>query len=153
MHRIDAFYGKAASLGDVEDGMQHALPLQVQSHSGLRAGLRRFPTQTDVAFYRAKQEHALPGWARKLVAEQRGPTPVLLIDLAVNAHAGIRFTSGQLAASNLLSILRRTNRDLDRPALAAKLWELARNPECMINPARRASFARKWARRLERSAS
>lgn len=105
--------------------------------------MSHFPTKTDVAFYRAKQEHTLPGWARKLVAEDRGPTPAFMIDHVVNIHGGMRLKSGELAAMNLTQIMRRPIRDLDHRGLIVWLREIAW-------PARRAAFARKWARRLER---
>lgn len=114
--------------------------------------MSHFPTKTDVAFYRAKQEHTLPGWARKLAAEECGPTPAFMIDHVVNIHGGMKLRSGEMAAMNLTSIVRRWARDLDRRQLITKLWELAWRPECAINPARRSSLARKWARRLERGA-
>jgi hypothetical protein len=65
----------------------------------------------------------------------------------VEAHAGAtRHTPGEVAAYNLLSILRSyRRRKLD---LASELNKLAANPECVINPEKRAAFARKWARRL-----
>lgn len=113
---------------------------------------RCFPSKVDVAFYRAKQEYTLPGWARKLVAEERGPTPAFMIDHVVNIHGGIKLRSGECVAHNLCLIVRRWSRRFDRRELIAELQELARHPQCAISPARRSSFARKWARRLERGA-
>lgn len=101
---------------------------------------------------RAKQDHTLPGWARKLVAEERGPTPAFMIDHVVNIHAGVKFRAGEMAAMNMTHFVRRWARDMNRRELISALWELAWRPGCAISPARRSSFARKWARRLERGA-
>lgn len=70
-----------------------------------------------------------------------------MIEHVVNAHGGVRPTSGELAALNLLAILRirrRLGKDFGLRALAA-------HPECLIDPKKRAAFARKWADRIERN--
>jgi len=105
----------------------------------------RFPTKADVAFYRAKQLHGMPAWVRK-IEEPGGPSPALLIDVAINAHAGRHPTPGELAARNLLMLVRSWNsRGLD---LEQALRAIAQHPETEINPGRRAGFARKWAAKL-----
>lgn len=105
----------------------------------------RFPSATDLEFYRHQQP--LPLWARSLgkpVVAAIGPT----IDDVVNAHGGIRFfTNGETAALNLLSIVqsyRRRQKDLAR-----ELNRIAEEPGCLIDPKKRAAFARKWAARLD----
>jgi hypothetical protein len=112
-----------------------------------------FPTETDLRFYESKR---VPQWAAPLI-KARGKrlpgaeTPLALIDDVVNAHAGERITSGECAAHNLLSLARSyRRRGLD---LEQRLSELAREPGCLINPEKRASFARKWARRMQGAAS
>lgn len=68
------------------------------------------------------------------------------IDCVVNAHAGERPTAGELAAHNLLVIVRSyAKRKKD---LTAELQRIAAAPGCPINPEKRVAFARKWARRL-----
>jgi hypothetical protein len=107
-----------------------------------------FPTETDLRFYEAKH---VPRWAAPLIkARAKRPGAELLpalIDDVVNAHGGERMTSGECAVHNLLGIVRSyRRRGLD---LEQRLSELAREPGCLINPEKRASFARKWARRMQ----
>lgn len=110
------------------------------------AGL--FPTFADVLFYREQQ--TLPEWAQKLCAPRSYP-----IDLVINAHAGVELSSGELAALDLLAIARevrarcRTELSLSRLFVA----QIKHKPPYEGNPERRAAFARKWARRLERGAA
>lgn len=108
----------------------------------------RFPTLTDVEFYRSRQEP--PAWVVRLMQDPKhkwAKAEVSLIDLVVDSHAGVRSTAGEIAASNLLAILRSyRRRGVD---LRKSLLKIARMPECAINPEKRAAFARKWAARLE----
>lgn len=109
-----------------------------------------FPTLTDVEFYRSHQE--LPAWAARMTRDPKhkwAKSDVALIDLVVASHAGIRPTSGELAASSLLSILRSYRRRGGH--LEGYLAEIRQNPGCAINPEKRAAFARKWACRIMRS--
>jgi hypothetical protein len=108
--------------------------------------MARFPTQTDLAFYRSKLE--MPGWARALNTKPQvgQPSPIVMIDLVVNAHAGVRPTSGEIAVSNLLGILKSRRRRGEN--LVQGLRELSKEPGCLIHPEKRAAFARKWASRL-----
>jgi hypothetical protein len=100
-----------------------------------------FPSSTDLAFYQCKQR--LPRWAQPLLKRSETAS----IDLCVNAHAGIRSSAGEMAAHNLLAILRSMQRR--RAAnLAAELYKIADAPGCAIDPAKRAALARKWADRL-----
>jgi len=108
-----------------------------------------FPSRTDLAFYQCKQR--LPRWAQPLL-EDRERFATSPIDLCVNAHAGTRLSAGECAAHNLLAIVRSRieirsmqRRKLD---LVAELNKIAAAPGCMIDPAKRAAFARKWADRL-----
>lgn len=103
-----------------------------------------FPTRTDLEFFQSRQR--LPGWIGRIVTKSQLPPPHALIDDVVNAHAGVRVTSGEVAVHNLLSIIRSYRR---RGAdVVQELRRLAEYPECAINPEKRAAFARKWARRL-----
>ncbi len=99
--------------------------------------MSHFPCRADLDFFNTKR---MPHWA-KLLATFPGA-----IDTCVNAHAGLRVTSGQCAAHNLLVIIRgmgRRGKDIGQ-ALA----HIAEYPECAISPEKRAAFALKWARRL-----
>ena len=116
-----------------------------------------FPIQIDLEFHLSKQ--ALPVWAQKVQAAQdakakRAPWSAdcaSTIDIIVNAHAGVRHSSGEMAAHNLLAIVRGyRRRGID---LENKLRFLAGHPECLIDPKKRAAFARKWATRIARGAS
>jgi hypothetical protein len=100
-----------------------------------------FTTKTDLAFYQSKR---LPVWAQNL--ERRELTAPALIDCVVNSHADVRVTAGELVACNLLSIVRSYRRR--RLNLAHELRKIAANPGCVINPEKRAAFARRWLRRL-----
>lgn len=114
---------------------------------------RNFPAQADVDFYRAMQK--VPGWILTLTAEREKKQNVLgwerhaLIDIVVNAHSGQRPTSGECAAHNLLAIVRSWRRRGED--IRVSLLEVSQAPGCMINPEKRAAFARKWARRMQRS--
>jgi len=101
----------------------------IKGHSG-------FPCSTDLAFYQARR---LPAWARDI----KGTAPG--VDAVVNAHAGVRVTSAEGAAHNLLCLLASAIR---RGNLDATLLVLAKFPQCAISPEKRAAFARKWALRL-----
>lgn len=119
-----------------------------------------FPCEADLNLYTAKR---LPGWAQSMRAEKAQKTPASwqradLIDLAVNAHAGVRVTSGECAAQNTLALVNR-HMLAKAPALAIadRFEQIARDTEALVrsNPARkglgdlrRASFARKWAKKL-----
>lgn len=116
-----------------------------------------FPIQIDLEFHLSKQ--VLPVWAQKVQAAQdakvkRAPwnaDAASTIDIIVNAHAGVRSSKGEMAAHNLLAIVRgyrRRGGDLE-----GKLRFLAAHPECLVDPKRRAGFARKWAARLARGVS
>lgn len=99
---------------------------------------RKFPCSADLVFYQSKRT---PAWAARIKAPATAS-----IDWCVDAHAGIRVTSGECAANNLLAILsgyRKRGKNLEQELLA-----LAQHPECAINPEKRAAFARKWAKRI-----
>jgi hypothetical protein len=106
-----------------------------------------FPTRTDLEFFQSKH---LQNWTTRIATKSPSPlfTPVqhAIIDDVVNAHAGIRPTSGECAAHNLLVLVRSHLRR--RANLVEELQKLAVQPGCAINPEKRAAFARKWARRL-----
>jgi len=109
-----------------------------------------FPTETDLRFHESLHR---PAWASLLIdARNKRKWPPAaelptLIESVVNAHAGIRLSSGECAAHNLLAIVRSyRRRGLD---LESELKKIAVRPECAIRPERRASFARKWARRMQ----
>lgn len=108
-----------------------------------------FPTETDLRFFESKR---VPRWAAPLIkARAKRPGAEYrhaLIDDVVNAHGGVRTTSGECAVHNLLFIVRSWQRrgiDLER-ALVGVIAE----PGCLINPEKRAAFARKWVRRMQR---
>lgn len=105
---------------------------------------RRFPGLVDLSFYRHKQP--LPAWAAGLEDRPTYYDPPSEIDVVVNAHAGVKHTSGEMAVHNLLAILRSKRRRGEHLDLA--LARIADNPECLINPEKRAAFARKWLERL-----
>lgn len=112
-------------------------------------GLVAFPTETDLRFYESKR---VPQWAAPLVrarAKRYGAEELpALIDDVVNAHGGERMTSGQCAVHDLLTIVRSYRRR--GLGLEQRLGQLAQEPGCLINPEKRAAFARKWARRMQR---
>ncbi len=100
----------------------------------------KFPCAADLAFYESKRT---PRWALPLVKPSALGSS---IDSCVNAHGGFRYTSGELAAHNLLAIVRgKIRRDED---IRKFLVMMSHFPECAINPQKRAAFARKWANRL-----
>ncbi len=106
-----------------------------------------FPCRADLEFYQAKQR--LPGWASKL-SQPKALSHWLehdRIDSVVNAHGGVRLTPGEMATGNLLAIIR-SMRNRGR-VLVTELYALSREPGCPIAPEKRASLARKWARRLQ----
>jgi hypothetical protein len=107
-----------------------------------------FPTETDLRFYEAKH---VPRWAAPLIkARAKRPGAELLpalIDDVVNAHAGERLTSGECAVHNLLTIVRSWRRRGED--IRISLLEVSQAPGCLINPEKRAAFARKWARRMQ----
>lgn len=100
-----------------------------------------FPCKSDLEFYQSKRT---PAWAKRI---EKPPASIsTAIDTCVNAHAGFRYTKGELAAHNLLTLIRgavRRNQDLRQCLLV-----IANHPECLLDPHKRASFARKWARRV-----
>lgn len=100
-----------------------------------------FPCHSDLAFFNSKRT---PRWAHRFAPNRDLGVPQ--IDLVINAHAGLRPTSGEVAAHNLLAILR----SMERRGLniGHELARIAQYPECAIHPEKRAAFARKWARRL-----
>lgn len=73
--------------------------------------------------------------------------PVKLVDACVNANAGISVTRGELAAHNLMILIRRS-REGGRYELIGRLRDIANEPGTMISPKRRAGFALRWYRRL-----
>ena len=95
-----------------------------------------FPTKTDLAFY---QDQMTPGWGRRFRSAGS------LIDQCVNDHAQVRWTHGELAAFNLMQLVRGAVRLGKNPL--EYLEQLAHNPACSTSPRRRAAFARKWVRR------
>jgi hypothetical protein len=106
-----------------------------------------FPREVDLQFFRSKQ--ALPAWARPFAMRDKRSLGHALIDDVVNAHACWRPTAGEVAASNLLSIVRSwRNRGAD---LVQELEAVAVHPQCAISPEKRAAFARRWAKRLAAS--
>jgi hypothetical protein len=112
--------------------------------------MSNFPTEADVAFFEAKRA---PTWVLVMrQAKTKQPSwsgrkrPIDLIDSCVNAHAGIRMTSSQCAAHNLMAIVKGWQRR--KEDLVAALELTARHPQCAISPAKRAALALKWAKRL-----
>lgn len=101
----------------------------------------RFPNSADFAFYQSRQR--APQWAEQWVLRSR-----VEVDSVVNAHACIRPTSGEVAAQNLMLLIRGVERR--RGNVEEFLSSVALNPMCAISPQRRAGFARKWARRIRR---
>jgi hypothetical protein len=105
-----------------------------------------FPRAIDVQFFQSKQ--VLPAWARRFATKVSRPAHALIDDV-VNAHACLRPTAGEVAALNLLSIVRSwRNRGAD---LVQELETVAVHPQCAISPEKRAAFARRWAKRLAAS--
>ena len=113
-----------------------------------------FPTRADLEFFQSRQR--LPGWTSRIAVKSgdraHQATRVAQhakIDDVVNAHAGARDTSGEVAAHNLLVIVQSYQRR--KVDLAKELQKLAKDPGCAINPEKRAAFARKWSNRLART--
>jgi len=59
----------------------------------------KFPCHADLAFFNSKRT---PLWALPFVPNRNLAAPQ--IDLVINAHAGLRHTSGEIAAQNLLDL-------------------------------------------------
>ncbi len=104
-----------------------------------------FPCQTDLDFYQSKRT---PRWSARIRRHPYSESRTSWVDRLVEAHAKVRPTSGELTAHNLLSILRSQRRRGED--LEASLRTIAEHPECMIDPKKRAAFARKWAERMTR---
>lgn len=110
--------------------------------------MSNFPTESDVAFFEAKRA---PDWVLLMRERKTGTwcnrgNPSDLINACVNAHAGIRPTKGELAAHNLMAIVKGWQRR--KEDLVAALELTARHPQCAIDPRKRSAFALKWAKRL-----
>ena len=93
----------------------------------------RFPCEADLDLYTAK---TLPRWAHSMRERTRDKQPdswhrTDLIDIAINAHAGIRPTSGECSAHNIMAMIAKLNRIPACPAsaLAARLNDLANSYE------------------------
>jgi hypothetical protein len=99
----------------------------------------RFPSRVDFDFYQSRL--ALPPWAARL-----GRVHIVDIDVVVNSHGQVRYTQGELTTHNLLALLRRYRND--SAGLRCMLQDLARDPQCVIQPAKRSALARKWLRRI-----
>ena len=102
-----------------------------------------FPIAADVEFFQSRQR--VPTWACRLQAK-REPHYFASIDNVVNAHAEIRSTAGEMAAHNLLVLVRSFQKR--KADLAQELQRVAREPGCAFNSEKRTAFARKWGRRL-----
>jgi hypothetical protein len=101
-----------------------------------------FPSAADFRFWQAKQ--AAPSWASRFT-EKVVPD----VDGCVNAHTGAKVTSGELAAQNLLALLRGHRRR--GGDVVQYLTQLSRVPGTSMNPEKRAAFAKKWAARMQKS--
>lgn len=110
----------------------------------------RFPGPVDLEFYQSKRP--IPGWAFRIQGRKvkrfwsidgmSSNNGVALIDLVVNAHAGIR---GGMVASNILVLLREHRSRGHR--LGPRLRAMAQEVDGP-NGHKRAALARKWAKRL-----
>jgi len=87
----------------------------------------------------------MPNWAVGVRGVQADPREH--VDACVNANAGVRPTGGELAAHNLMVLVRRA-RGEGREALMKRLLDLAHYPGTVISPKRRSGFAWRWYRRL-----
>lgn len=88
-----------------------------------------------------------PSWVKDAVGASWRLTRGELVEACVCANAEVRVTRGELAAHNLMSLLRRAR--LEGPsALSARLLELAHHPGTVVDPKRRSGFALKWYKRL-----
>jgi hypothetical protein len=109
-----------------------------------------FPTRTDLEFFQSRQRP--PSWTSRIPVKTgdrafQNDRLRTIIDDVVNAHAGVRPTSGEVAVHNLIVLVRSYQRR--GVNLVEELEKLAVQPSCAINPEKRAAFARKWARRME----
>jgi hypothetical protein len=105
-------------------------------------------TQIHLDFWYSKQQQ--PSWTAKIKRPVflRAPmTTMPSIDSCVNAHAGWRPTSGQLAASNLLNLLTLSSRR-QSDDIVQMLARALENPHGTIDK-RRGPFARKWLAKIE----
>jgi hypothetical protein len=84
-----------------------------------------------------------PEWAAGIAAKER----IIRIDELINSHLSI--SEQRFDALSLLSILVSVRRR--KASLSEMLARLAEAPGCLINPKRRASYSRKWLKRLKRS--
>ena len=91
-------------------------------------------TKVHVEFWTARNQ---PKWANLVKASLPSPS----IDRLVNGHAGIRLTDGEMAANNLLAILRGARK---RGELVDTLTRLGMEPGTLINPRRRSGYCWKW---------
>lgn len=99
-----------------------------------------FPNSTDLAFYSSKTR---PAWAARLSPQ----VPATSIDSVVNSHGGVRHTSGEVAAYNLMQFIRPAA--LRGESASGKLERILRERLSAPGAKRRFGFARKWLARME----
>jgi len=99
-------------------------------------------TKTTLDWYRQKVE---PRWAKRVLAKDRKISIHEVINSQSKADNAKRLS---LASDNLLNICRLYRK---RGEILSHLWDIAYTPGTIIDPERRAAFARKWARRIEKS--
>ena len=96
-------------------------------------------TQTHLTFFVRRKHPTLAAMIRKTLQ------PSVTIHECINAHANLR--AEYLSASNLVNLVLMA-RKRGESDLANYLHQLSRNPGTIINPQRRAAFAKKWSARI-----
>jgi hypothetical protein len=98
-------------------------------------------THTHLEYWKNHQRR--PSWFDLI---ERKPKCLINVNHCVNAHAEIKVTDNELAASNLLNILRILRKR--SKSLLKHLDEMSIDPGTVISPERRSAYCKKWAKRI-----
>lgn len=104
----------------------------------------KFPSLADLEFYKATRP--FPAWVAT-VERHHPPNLGEAIEHCVNSHGGLESTDGELAAMNLIEILRSMRKR--GKVLDVELGRIALAPGCLIGPEKRAAFAKKWCAKMQ----
>lgn len=98
-------------------------------------------TKTTLAWYRQKTK---PLWAKEIIEHEK----FISIDEVINSQTGYgKNIDKHYVSHNLMSLCKSYIR---RGVLLEMLRELQHNPGTLIEPQKRAAYAKKWADRLEK---
>src|SRR5512145_101201 len=101
-------------------------------------------TDTHLAYWRERK--AQPTWAPAV--RLTGGLYDVSIDRVVNTNAGVRRTDGEIAANNLLVLLRLNYKRGGTEGMIIALRNMAFSSRCVHRPKRRAAWCKKWLRRI-----